>query len=239
MKKLTLLILFFSACSICFAQKHQRDATIQIFYSVGSPGIGGLDHRVTIWFENDLIFAQRVCFSVFNNIGKYIGEFTMQVIQQFYQEKGIFLDVESEEFKTQAVLRFYQEYDGLGKLDHDGFRKQAILRHYQENDDYLILDERVEISKSQFGEFMVIISEIKTVELEERVRPDGTIIISTGGSNHYVMKDEDGTTVIMDWFRSYNRNRDIENVLGFRSHMRCPCVEKDIIENSESRSRRR
>jgi hypothetical protein len=241
MKKYILLILtFYLNLLTCFAQVHVAGKdSIQICYSIGSPGIGGQDHCISIWVENNSLFAQRICYSTFNDIHKYIGESTLQYISRHYQEKGIILELDTEKSQVQAIMRYYQE-NGLERLEHEEFRKQAILRHYQENNNYLVLDKCVEISKSKLDELIKIIHEIKTFISEGGVRPDGTIIVSTGGSNHYVIKDENGTFVIVDWLGHYNRSRDIEKVLGLKNYLRCPCVEDDLkqIKNNHKSAKR-
>ena len=215
--------------SICNAKEHKRNDSIQICYCTGRSGslISGQDYCITIYFDNDAMFCKRVCYSIFTDMPKYIGESTIQYISHYYEEKGIILELDTEKSKEQAIMRYYQE-NGLQGLDHEEFRKQAILRHYQENDNFLILDERVEISKTQFNELIKIINEIKMFVSEGGVRPDGTMIITTGGSNHYVIKDKSGTVVIVDWLRQYNRRRDIEKALGLTMYLRCPCLEEDV-----------
>ena len=226
--KLLIMLVLFSHL-ICYAQKYINADNIRICYETGRGGsfIGGQDHCITIWHEDSLIFCKRICYSISNNIAKYSGEYSLQAISHYYQEKGILLDLDTEESKKQAVLRYYQE-NGLEGLDYNDFRKKAILRHYQENNNFLILDERVEISKFQFDELIIIINEIKAFVSEGGVRSDGTIIISTGGSNHYMIKDEHGTAIIVDWLGRYNRRRDIEKALGLTSYLRCPCLEEDL-----------
>ncbi|GHT34768.1 hypothetical protein FACS189434_11500 [Bacteroidia bacterium] len=186
--------------SICFAQEHRNKDNIQICYSIGSSGIGGQDHCITIWFEDSLIFAQRICYNSIFNRGRYIGADT-------------------------DISRYYE------------IRKQAILRHYQESNDYLVLDERVEISKPQFDELIKIINEIKVFVSEVDTNSD-EIIISTKGSNHYVITDKDGTVIIVDWLGHYDRSRDLENAFGLKSYLRCPCVEKGLKQMNNSRKKR-
>lgn len=115
-------------------------------------------------------------------------------------------------------------------------KNQALLRHYQESSDYLILDERVEINKSQFDEFIRIIDEIKMYASERKSDTD-EIIISTGGMSDYVIKDKSGTIVISGVL-GYNRRGDIEKTLGLESYLRCPCVEKDLkqMENNKKKN---
>ena len=215
-------------CSICNAKEHERKDSIQICYCTGRSGslIGGQDHCITIYFDNDVMFCKRKCYSIFTDMPKYIGESTIQYISCHYKAKGIVLELDTEKSKEQAIMRYYQE-NGLLGLDHEEFRKQAILRHYQENDNFLILDEHVEISKSQFEEIAKIINEIKAFVSEVGNNSD-EIVISTGGSSHYVIKDENGTTIIVDWLGRYNRSRDIEKALGLTSYLRCPCLEEDV-----------
>jgi len=223
-------------CSICKAKEHERKDSIRICYETGRSGsmIGGQDHCITIYFDSKIMFCKRICYSISTDIPRYIGEFTIQSISRYYQEKGIILELDTEKSKDQAIMRYYQE-NGLQGLDHEEFRKQAILRHYQENTNYLILDERVEISKSQFDELTKIINEIKAFVPEGIVRPDGTMIISTGGSNHYVIKDKSETAIIVDWFKRYDRSKDIEKVLGLTSYLRCPCLEEDLKQMNNNR----
>ena len=196
MKMYILVILTFYMSSIYFAQEIVNKDSIQICYYKGVDGIGGQDHCITIYFENDLIYCKRICYSIINNTFRY----------------------------SDTELSGYREG-----------QKQATLRHYQESNNYLILDEHVEISKSQFDELIKIINEIKAF-----VPPD-EIIINTSGGNRYVIKDKSGTTVIVDELGRYNRHRDIERVLGLKSYLRCPCVEEDLkqIHNSRKRGRRR
>ena len=201
MKKNILLILAFCIYSICFAQEHINKGNIQICYGIGSSGIGGQDHCITIWFEDSLIFAQRICYSIFDR-NKYIGTDTNTDLSRYYE-----------------------------------VRKQAILHHYQESRDFLILDERVKISNAQFDEFIKIINEVKVFTSEVNTNSD-EVIISTRGSNHYVMTDKDGTTIIVDWLGHYDRSRDVEKALGLKSYFRCPCVEKDLKEMKKSRKKR-
>ena len=199
MKKNILLILSFYVCSICFAQERVNKGNIQICYNKGSSAIGGQDHCVTIEFEDSLIFAQRICYSIFDR-GKYV--------------------------EADANLSHYYEV-----------RKQAILRHYQESSNFLLLDERVEINNSQFDEFIRVINEIKDFVSEVDTNSD-EIIISTKGSNHYMITDKDGTNIIVDWLGRYDRSRDIEKVLGLKSYLRCPCVEEDLKQINNSRRKR-
>jgi len=103
----------------------------------------------------------------------------------------------------------------------------AILRHYEESTNYLILDELVEISKFQLEELIKITNEIKKYLPEARSNPD-EIIINTGGSISYMIKNKNRTTVVFDWHRRYDRSRDIEKVLGLQSYLRCPCLEEDL-----------
>ena len=190
MKAYILAMLVFYICPVCFAQEHEHKDSIQICYHIGAGGIGGQDHCIIIWFEKDLIFCQRICYSIFSDMRKYM------------------IDTE---------LSTYEET-----------KKQAILYHYQENRKYLILNERVEISKSQFDELIKIINEIKVYESEET-------IISTTGGIHYMIKDKNGTTAIVDYSGRYNRRGDIEKVLGLKSYLRCPCVEEDLKQINNSR----
>jgi hypothetical protein len=225
MKKHTFIMLFFCVYTICNAKSGGNNDIIQICYSKGVDGIGGQDHCITIYFDDSLMFCQRICYSIFNDIPKYIEMSTIQAIARHYQENGIILKLDTEESKEQAVMRYYQE-NGLQGLGYKKYKKQAILRHYQENNNYMILDERVEINKSQFDRLIKIINEIKEY-VSEGDNPD-EIIINTSGGLHYMIKDESGTTVIIDWLGHYNRSGDIENVLGLKSYLRCPCVEKDL-----------
>jgi len=222
MKKHIIILLTFCIVSICYAQEHIRKDSIKICY-----GIGGLDHCLTIWIEDDLMFCKRICYSMSNDIGRYISEYSIQSISSHYQEKGIILELDNEKSKEQAAMRYYKE-NGLQGLEYESFIKQAILRHYKESNNFLILDECVEIRKSQFDELIVIINEIKSFISEGGVRPDGTVIVSTRGRNHYVIKDKSGTNIIVDWLGRYDRCKDIEKVLGLTSYLRCPCVEEDL-----------
>jgi len=201
MKKVNLIISALFIYFTCVAQEYVDKDSIQICYKKGSSGIGGYDNCVTIYFENDILFCKRVCYSIFNDMRKYIVE-------------------------ADAELSQYYEV-----------REQAILRHYKESDNYLILDERVEISKFQFDELTKIINEIKAFVSEVGNNSD-EIIISTAGSSHFVIKDKSGTAIISDWLGRYNRKGDIENVLGLKSYLRCPCVEEDLklINNNRKRT---
>ncbi|MCL2412613.1 MAG: hypothetical protein FWC98_00560 [Bacteroidales bacterium] len=124
---------------------------------------------------------------------------------------------------------------------HEKAVEYAILRHYENSNNFLILDERVEISKAQLNELIKIINEIKEHLPEARFRSEEEIIISTAGNIVYVIKDETGTTVVFGWHRRYNydRSRDIEKTLGLKSYMRCPCLEKDLEQMGKSQNRRR
>ena len=195
MRNSILLILAFFMCSICFAQEYVNNDSIQICYRKGVDGIGGQDHCLTIYFENDLIFCQRICYSIVNNTYRY----------------------------SDTELSCYKDA-----------KKQAILRHYQECNNYLILDERVEISKSQFDELIKIINEIKAY-ISEGENTDEIIISTSGG--HYMIKDKSGATVIVDWLGCYNRCGDIESILGLKSYLRCPCVEEDLKQMNNRRKR--
>lgn len=185
-------------CSISYTQENNDN--IQICYSKGVPGIGGQDHCITIWFEDCLIYAQRICYNSIFNGSKYMGGGT-------------------------DISCYYE------------LRKQAILRNYQENSNFLILDERVEINNSQLDEFIKIINEIKAFVSEVDTDSD-EIIISTGGSNHYVITDKDRTTIIVDWLGRYSRSRDIEKSLGLKSYLRCPCVEEGLKQINNSRKKK-
>jgi hypothetical protein len=184
--------------SVCFAQNINK-VNIQICYGIGSPGIGGQDHCVTIWFEDSLIFVRRICYSRFNNTHKY--------------------------YTNTDLNRYYEA------------RKQEILRHYQEFSDSLVLDERIEIDNAQFDEFVKIINEIKAFMPEDDNNND-EVIITTKGDNHYVITDEDGITMIVDFLGHYDRSRDIEKALGLKSYLRCPCVEKDLKQTHKSKNER-
>ena len=146
-------------CSTCFAQEHVNKDSIQICYSKVIDAIGGQDHCITIYFEGSSIFCQRICYSLFNDIHKYID--------------------------PKLALSHYEES-----------QKRAILRHYQESNNYLILDEQIEISKSQLDELVKIVDEIRLHVPKGKPDPD-EIIISTSRI-HYVIKDKSGTTVIFD-----------------------------------------
>jgi hypothetical protein len=107
MKASILLISTFSICSFCFAQEHLSEDSIQLCYQIGSR-----DHRVTIYFEGTSFFCQRICYIMSNNsIGKYVQESLIQSIFLHYQEKGIVLDLNTEESRMQAIRRYYSEYD--------------------------------------------------------------------------------------------------------------------------------
>ena len=156
MKKYILLILTFYMCSICLAQEYMNKDNIQICYSKGSPGIGGQDHCLTIWFEDSLIFAQRICYSIFDR-HKYI-------------------EVDSSgHYGVDIDLSRYHEV-----------RKQAILRHYQESNNFLVLDERVEIDNSQFDELVKIINEIKAFVSEVGADSDEIIISTKGRNHYVI-----------------------------------------------------
>ena len=205
-KKYILLTLFFCVCSICFAQERVNKDSIQICYRIGSSGIGGQDHCVTIWFEDSLIFCQRICYSIFNHNPKCIDT-TLSNID---------VDLTRERYQKST--------------------KQTILCNYQESRNFFILDERVEISKSQFDELIKLINEIKAYVSKEESNSD-EIIISTK-RNHYVIKDKNGTTIIVDWLGRYDRSKEIEKVLGLKSYLRCPCVEEDLKQMNNRRKRR-
>jgi hypothetical protein len=114
-------------------------------------------------------------------------------------------------------------------------KKQAILQHYQESNNYLILDKRVEVSKSQFDKLIKLINEIKA-HVAKDDNPNEIIISTSGG--HYMIKNENETIVIIDWLGRYNRRGDIEKVLGLKSYLRCPCVEKDLKQINNNNQRR-
>ena len=190
MIKYILLIFVFYLCSVCFAQEHTSKNDFQICYRIGSKQ----DHCIKIWFEDSLIFVQRICYSIFNRI-KFV--------------------------ESDTNLRCFNK-----------IRKQSILHHYQENDNFLILDERIEINNSQLQELGKIINEIKMFASKNNINE---VIINTAGWNHYVIKDKNGTTIIVDWFGYYDRSRDIERALGLKSYLRCPCVEKDLKQRGYNR----
>lgn len=203
-------------CFICFAQEHITQDSIQICYTKRlDAAIGGQDRCITIYFEDSLMFCKRICYGIFTNKHIYEYEYTSKYIDG---ESSL----EEQSPLKQAIL--YRES-----------RKYAILRHYAESTNYLILDERVEISKSQLDELVKIINEIKAF-VSAGVSPD-EIIISTA-SSHYVIKDKNGTTVIVDWHGRYDRSRDIEKVLGLKSYLRCPCVEEDLKQMKGKRKKR-
>ncbi|MDR2424559.1 MAG: hypothetical protein LBD59_07530 [Prevotellaceae bacterium] len=133
-------------------------------------------------------------------------------------------------------LRTYMDA-GLEMSKYEENQKQAILRHYQESSNYLVLDERVEVNKYQLDKFFKIIDEIKAFVPKGKSNPD-EIIISTANI-YYVIKDTSETTVIKDWNARYNRRTDIEKVLGLKSYLRCPCVEKDLKQMDNNQRRRR
>jgi hypothetical protein len=125
----------------------------------------------------------------------------------------------------------YSMFTNLGKyidteLSYQESRKQAILRHYQESNNYLVLDERVEISKHQLDELLKIIDEIKAFVPTGKSEPNEIII--SAAEICYLIKDKSRTTFIRDWNARYNRSRDIEKALGLKSYLRCPCVEEDL-----------
>jgi len=182
-------------CSICFAQENVSENSLQICYRKGVDGIGGQDHCITIYFENDSIFCKRICYKVEGNTYRH----------------------------SDTELSRYNE----AKI-------QAILRHYQESNNYLILDERKEISKFQFEELVKIINALKAYVTEGESTDE--IIISTSGG-HYMIKDKSGTIVIVDWLGRYNRYRDIEKVLGLTSYLRCPCVVEDLNQRNNSQKK--
>jgi hypothetical protein len=85
----------------------------------------------------------------------------------------------------------------------------AIQRYYQENENnYQMLEANVKISNSQSTNFLKILDEIKNYKPE-----DG---ISTS-LNYYLIKDKEGSTIIIDCLGQYNRCADIENALGLRA----------------------
>ena len=81
--------------SICFAQENKNGESIQICYSVGMDAIGGIDHCLTIFFEDSLMFCKRICYSKINNI-------------RLYYDAELELS-NFEESRKQAVLRHYKE----------------------------------------------------------------------------------------------------------------------------------
>ena len=177
-----------SMCSICFAQEHlSKDSIpiIQICYNRRVGGIGGQDHCVNIYIENDFMYCQRICYSIVNHM------YRLSNTELNYKEAKI----------------------------------QSILRHYQENNNYLILNGRVAVNKSQFDELIKIINEIKTHVPEDYNSDD--IIISTSGG-HSLIKEKNETVVIIDWLGRYDRRVDIERILWLNSYLRCPCVEEDL-----------
>jgi len=187
MKIYILQIVAFFMSSICFAQENKD--SIQICYSLSKDAIGGFDHCLTIYFEDNSIFCKRICYSKLNNIRSY--------------------------YDAELELNNFEEA-----------RKQAVLRHYRENSNYLVLDERVEINKSQFDELLKIIDEIKLFVPKGKTYPD-EIIISTA-EIRYLINDKNGITFVIDWNARYDRSRDIEKALGLKSYLRCPCVEEDL-----------
>lgn len=188
MKEYILLLFSFFMFSICFGQKHIGQGDIQICYRKSSSVVGGQDHCVTIRFDDNSIFVQRICYKSMANVG------------------GLPLT----DFKS-----------------YDKAKKQAILNHYQNSDDFLILDERVEISNSQFDEFVKVINEIRAFGSEVEGSVD-EIIIRTGGFDHYMIKNNNEAVIIIDWIGIVNRGRDIEKALGLQSFLRCPCVEAGL-----------
>jgi hypothetical protein len=163
---------------------HIGQGDIQICYRKSSSVIGSQNHCVTIWFDDNSIFVQRICYKSMANV------------------RGLPLT----DFKS-----------------YDKAKKQAILNHYQNSGDLLILDERVEISNSQFDELIKVINEIRELGSVVEGSVD-EIIIRTGGFDHYMIKNNNEAVIIIDWIGSINRGRDIEKALGLQSFLRCPCV---------------
>ncbi len=200
MKAYILLALCISVNSINFGQNFQLNDSIQVHYNTGRMGgaIGGQDHSVTIWIEGGFIYCQRKCYSMFNDKLRQNDTRLSYIDSTFTQER-------------------YQKY-----------QRDAILQFYQDNDNFIILDDRVKISQSQFDKFIKIVDEIRAFNSENNLSTSEEILIITTKRNHYVIRSNDKNVVIIDWFGHYDRSKDIEKSLGLKSYSRCPCVIDDI-----------
>ena len=122
-------------CSICFAQENKNEDSIQLCYSVSIDAIGGLDHCLTISFEDSLMFCKRVCYSKLNNIRPYYNaelelsnfeETRKQAVLRHYRENSNYLvldeRVEINKFQFDLLLKIIEEikmFVPKGKLNSD------------------------------------------------------------------------------------------------------------------------
>ena len=186
-------------CSICFAQENKNEDSIQLCYSVSIDAIGGLDHCLTISFEDSLMFCKRVCYSKLNNLRPYYN--AELELSNF------------EEARKQAVLRHYRENSNYLVLDErveiNKFQFDLLLK--------IIEEIKMFVPKGKLNSDEIIIS---TAEIRYLINDkDGITIIRDWNARYDKSKDIEKILGLKRYYRcpcveedvkqtNYNRKND-------------------------------
>jgi hypothetical protein len=98
--------------------------------------------------------------------------------------------------------------------------QQSLLRYYQyqeQNNNYQIIDCQKKISGLQLDSLLNLLNEIKSYKSEEGISPS---------VSHYMIKDNEGTVIVIDRLGKYNKCGEIERIIAFDNKMFFPKNKK-------------
>ncbi len=183
---------------VSYSQKNILMDSIKICYSTGK--LGGA------------ISGKDHCVTIWNEGGEIYCErrcYGMDIERQEY-ENSLLNNIDTT--LTQKLYQISQE--------------KAILQFFQKNKNFMILDTCIKINQSQFNDFNRIMDEIISFGEKNDISESKNLIVTTR-RNSYVIKKNNKTSIVIDWFGVYDKSIDIEKSLGLRSYNRCPCMILD------------